>query len=73
MKAVGQDVPFAPLSEVADICFDGILTDTFWIAVPNDAQAAKLRARVESQIEQAAPEYLLELNMMTSRPVDKEP
>ena len=70
MKSVGQDVPFAPLSEVADICFDGIMSDTFWIAVNSDAQNTKLRARVESQIAHTDPEYLLEVNMMTSRPID---
>src|SRR5438034_1696393 len=31
MDAVGMTVEFAPLSEVADICFDGIVNDVFWI------------------------------------------
>ena len=29
-----MEVQFAPLSEVADICFEGIVNDTFWITVP---------------------------------------
>ncbi len=72
MKAVGQEVPFAPLSEVADLCFEGIRSNTFWISLPNDAQAEKLRARAESQIARSDPEYLLERNMMTSRPIDEK-
>ena len=38
MEAAGLTVEFAPLSEVADICFDGIVNDTFWITAPSEAQ-----------------------------------
>lgn len=68
MEEAGLPVVFAPLSEVADICFDGIVNDTFWITVPNEAQQDKIRARANSQIEMTPPEYLLEANMMTARP-----
>jgi len=71
MAAAGLEVQFAPLSEVADICFQGIVNDTFWITVPNDAQQAKIQARASSQIEMTAPEYLLQANMMTSKPSEK--
>jgi NAD(P)-dependent dehydrogenase (short-subunit alcohol dehydrogenase family) len=71
MAEAGLEVEFAPLAEVADMCFEGILNDTFWITAPSDRQFDKIRARAASQVEQSAPEYLLELNMMTSRPADK--
>ncbi len=64
-KAAGQEVPFAPLSEVADICFEGIRDDVFWITVPSPVQAEKIQARATSQIEQTAPEYLIQVNLMT--------
>jgi NAD(P)-dependent dehydrogenase (short-subunit alcohol dehydrogenase family) len=68
MEAAGLPVVFAPLSEVADMCFEGILNDTFWITAPRDAQQAKIQARATSQIDMTAPEYLLEANMMAARP-----
>jgi NAD(P)-dependent dehydrogenase (short-subunit alcohol dehydrogenase family) len=71
MEAAGLPVEFAPLSEVAEICLEGILNDTFWITVANEQQQAKIRARADSQIEMTAPEYLLEANMMTLQP-DKD-
>jgi NAD(P)-dependent dehydrogenase (short-subunit alcohol dehydrogenase family) len=72
MKASGMEVQFAPLEEVAELCFEGIRNDTFWISVPNEIQAGKIRARATSQIEQTDPEYLLERNLMTSRPTDEK-
>jgi NAD(P)-dependent dehydrogenase (short-subunit alcohol dehydrogenase family) len=72
MKASGMDVQFAPLEEVAELCFQGIRDDTFWISVPNEIQVGKIRARATSQIDQTAPEYLLERNLMTSRPIDEK-
>jgi NAD(P)-dependent dehydrogenase (short-subunit alcohol dehydrogenase family) len=71
MKAAGLEVTFAPLSEVADLCFEGIVHDTFWIAVPNEAQGQKILARASSQVEQTPPDYLLEANMMASRPAGR--
>lgn len=72
MDAVGMKVEFAPLSEVADICFDGIVNDVFWITAPNPDQQAKIQARAASQIEMTPPDYLLEANMMAAKPEDKE-
>ena len=72
MEAAGMEVQFAPLSEVADICFEGIRNDTFWITVPNARQQQKIQERARSQIDLGAPEYLLEMNMMTSRPETKD-
>ncbi len=71
MEAAGMDVQFAPLSEVADICLDGILNDTFWISAPSEAQAGKIQARATSQIGMTPPDYLLQANMMASRPSAK--
>lgn len=64
-KAAGQEVQFAPLSEVADICFEGIRDDVFWITAPSPVQAEKIQARATSQIEVTPPEYLLQVNLMT--------
>jgi NAD(P)-dependent dehydrogenase (short-subunit alcohol dehydrogenase family) len=60
LEAAGVPVVFAPLSEVADICFKGIINDTFWITAPSEQQAAKIEARAHSQIAMTDPEYLLE-------------
>jgi NAD(P)-dependent dehydrogenase (short-subunit alcohol dehydrogenase family) len=68
MDAAGLPVVFAPLSEVADLCFEGIRDDVFWITAPSEPQQAKIRARAESQIAMTAPEYLLEANLMASKP-----
>jgi NAD(P)-dependent dehydrogenase (short-subunit alcohol dehydrogenase family) len=70
MEEAGQEVVFAPLSEVADICFEGILNNTFWITAPSAAQQQKIQDRATSQIEMTPPDYLLAANMMTSRPSD---
>jgi NAD(P)-dependent dehydrogenase (short-subunit alcohol dehydrogenase family) len=68
MEAVNQKIVFAPLSEVADLCLEGIRDDTFWITVPNDDQSAKILARAQSQVDRTDPGYLLGLNLMTGRP-----
>jgi NAD(P)-dependent dehydrogenase (short-subunit alcohol dehydrogenase family) len=72
MEAAGLEIEFAPLSEVADLCFEGIMNETFWITVPNADQQAKIRARAESQVEMTPPEYLLETNLMTGRAAGSE-
>jgi NAD(P)-dependent dehydrogenase (short-subunit alcohol dehydrogenase family) len=66
-RAAGMEVHFAPLEEVADICFEGIKNDTFWITVPSPTQSEKIQARATSQMEQTVPEYLLATasNLMT--------
>jgi NAD(P)-dependent dehydrogenase (short-subunit alcohol dehydrogenase family) len=68
MDAAGLPVEFAPLSEVADLCFEGVRDDVFWITVPSEPQQEKIRARAESQIAMTAPDYLLEANLMAARP-----
>jgi NAD(P)-dependent dehydrogenase (short-subunit alcohol dehydrogenase family) len=72
MEDAGLEVVFAPLSEVADICFEGIVNDTFWITAPSPVQQQKIRDRSMSQIEMTPPEYLLAANMMTSRPSESK-
>jgi len=66
-RAAGIEVRFAPLEEVAEICFEGVKHDIFWITVPNQTQSEKILDRATSQIEQTAPEYLLATgaNLMT--------
>ena len=71
MEQVGMPVEFAPLSEVADLCFDGIVNDVFWITASSEDQQAKIRARATSQIEMTPPEYLLEANLMAAKPSEK--
>jgi NAD(P)-dependent dehydrogenase (short-subunit alcohol dehydrogenase family) len=70
MAAAGLEVRFAPLSEVADLCFEGIINDTFWITAPHADQQERIQARATSQIHLTPPEYLLQANMMTGRPSD---
>ncbi len=66
-KAAGMEVKFAPLEQVADLCFEGIKSDVFWINVSNPESEAKIRARATSQIEQTTPDYLLVENLMTGK------
>jgi NAD(P)-dependent dehydrogenase (short-subunit alcohol dehydrogenase family) len=56
--AAGQEIAFAPLSEVADLCFEGIRDNVFWISQPGSGDGALPRA--QSQASRSAPEYLLE-------------
>ncbi len=72
MTAKGLEVQFAPLDEVAELCLRGILADTFWITVPSERQHELLRARVESQINQTPPDYLLAGTDMPGPPPQKE-
>jgi NAD(P)-dependent dehydrogenase (short-subunit alcohol dehydrogenase family) len=71
MDAAGMPVVFAPLSEVADMCFEGIRDGVFWITAPSEPQQEKIRARADSQIAMTAPEYLLEAHMMAAKPADR--
>jgi NAD(P)-dependent dehydrogenase (short-subunit alcohol dehydrogenase family) len=71
MDAAGVPIVFAPLTEVADLCFEGIRDGLFWITAPSEPQRAKIRARAESQIAMTAPDYLLEANLMASKPADR--
>jgi hypothetical protein len=72
-EVAGQELAWAPLSEVADHSFEGIRDGTFWIAqppgdepTPGSAASALLRAR--SQFDRSAPEYLVQApNVMTGR------
>ena len=68
MDAAGLPVVFAPLAEVADICFEGIRDGIFWITAPSEDQQAKIRARANSQIEMTPPNYLLGTNLMATKP-----
>ena len=64
-----MDVPFAPLSEVADICFEGIRDDVFWITAPSAAcRPRRSRPAPTSQIEMTPPDYLV-----AGEPDDGEP
>ncbi len=58
----------APLSEVAALCIDGIKNDNFWATYPSERQEAQLRARVESQVNQTPPDYLLNVTLMAPPP-----
>jgi NAD(P)-dependent dehydrogenase (short-subunit alcohol dehydrogenase family) len=71
MQAAGMPVVFAPLSEVADLCFEGIRDDVFWITASSEDQQAKIRARADSQIGMTPPEYLLTPNLMAAKPAGR--
>jgi NAD(P)-dependent dehydrogenase (short-subunit alcohol dehydrogenase family) len=72
-KAAGQELSWAPLSEVADLCFEGIRDDVFWISQPSDddprpGSAASSLMRAQSQVDRSLPEYLIQApNVMTGR------
>ena len=63
MSSLGVDLKDAPLSEVAEMCVDGVLHDTFWITARSTFQEQQLRARVESQLSGGEPGYLLRNSM----------
>jgi NAD(P)-dependent dehydrogenase (short-subunit alcohol dehydrogenase family) len=72
-EAAGQELTWAPLSEVADLCFEGIRDDVFWISQPaadepNPGSAASSLLRARSQFDRSPPEYLIQApNVMTGR------
>ncbi|MBY0401094.1 SDR family NAD(P)-dependent oxidoreductase [Myxococcota bacterium] len=65
-KAAGQEVPIAPLSDVANLCIRAIREDLFWATYPLEHQTQKLRARFESMLNRTPPEYLNEVNLMAA-------
>lgn len=71
-RAAGQEVPIAPLSEVAELCIDAIKRDNFWATVPSERQDDLLRARLASQLEQTPPDYLIEENLMTQSASERD-
>lgn len=62
----GQEVPVAPLSDVAALCISAIRDDQFWATYPLEHQTAKLKARFESMLNRTSPDYLLEENLMSA-------
>ena len=72
-KAAGQELAWAPLSEVADLCFEGIRDDMFWMSnssgdEPRPGSAASSLLRAQSQVDRTPPEYLIQApNVMTGR------
>jgi NAD(P)-dependent dehydrogenase (short-subunit alcohol dehydrogenase family) len=71
-KEAGEEVPIAPLSEVADLCVDAVRNDNFWGTYSREEQDDKLRARVKSQIEQTSPDYLLGPNLMAKSASERD-
>jgi len=64
--AAGQQVPEAPLSEVADLCIRGIREDLFWATYPLESMMAKLDQRYASMKNLTPPDYLREVNLMAA-------
>ncbi len=65
-EAAGQTIAFAPLTEIADLCVDGIRNGDFWICQPGAGAGALARAR--SQADRSRPAYLEQgPNVMTGR------
>ena len=71
-RAAGQEIPIAPLSEVAELCVDSIKRDNFWATVPSERQDNLLRARLASQLEQKPPDYLIEENLMAQSASERD-
>jgi NAD(P)-dependent dehydrogenase (short-subunit alcohol dehydrogenase family) len=71
-KAAGEEVPFAPLSEVADLCVDAIKRDNFWATAPSERTDEKIRARCNSMLKQTPPEYLRETSLMAKSAAERE-
>lgn len=64
--AAGQEVPEAPLSDVADLCIRGIRDDLFWATYPLEGMMEKLDDRYASMKNLTSPEYLREVNLMSA-------
>lgn len=64
--AAGQEVPEAPLSDVADLCIRAIRDDLFWATYPLENQMQKLDERYQSMKNLTTPNYLAEGNLMTA-------
>jgi NAD(P)-dependent dehydrogenase (short-subunit alcohol dehydrogenase family) len=58
MEQLGQEVVFAPLSEVADLAVEGIREDRFWIHVPGERTTEMVEARARSILDRTPPDYL---------------
>ena len=71
-KAAGEEVPIAPLSEVADLCVDAIRRDVFWATAPSERTDAKIRQRSRSQLERSSPDYLLETTLMARSAAERD-
>jgi NAD(P)-dependent dehydrogenase (short-subunit alcohol dehydrogenase family) len=59
LKAAGEEVKFADMSEVGDLALEGILEDRFWIHTGNDRMSAMIDARAASMRDRTPPEYLI--------------
>ena len=59
MKAVGEEIKYADLSEVADLALEGILADRFWIHTGSDRMSGMIDARAASMRDRTPPDYLL--------------
>lgn len=59
MKGLGIEIKDAPLSEVSEMCVEGMLAGEFWISAPSKFQEQQIRSRAESQIANTEPSYLL--------------
>jgi NAD(P)-dependent dehydrogenase (short-subunit alcohol dehydrogenase family) len=71
-KEAGEEVAIAPLSEVGELCVDAIVNDNFWATVPSERQTDQLRARLESQLDQTPPDYLLGANLMAQSVAERD-
>jgi len=62
----GQEVPEAPLSDVADLCIRAIEEDHFWATYPLESMMEKLDERYASMKNLTTPNYLAEGNLMSA-------
>jgi NAD(P)-dependent dehydrogenase (short-subunit alcohol dehydrogenase family) len=59
MKAAGDEIKYADLSEVGDLALEGILEDRFWIHTGSDRMSGMIEARAASMRDRTPPDYLL--------------
>ncbi len=59
MRSLGVELKDAPLDEIAEMCVEGVLSDTFWITARSAFQDEQLHSRLESQLAATEPSYLL--------------
>ena len=71
-EEAGQEVPIAPLSEVADLCVDAIKRDNFWATYESERQTTLLEQRLRSQLDQTPPDYLIEENLMAASSSERD-
>jgi NAD(P)-dependent dehydrogenase (short-subunit alcohol dehydrogenase family) len=65
MRSAGRELTFAPLEEIADMTFEGIRDDQFWIYA--DTGRDPVRERADSIANRTPPDYMRQSAQFTPR------